>query len=169
MALGTIVGSFVAVEVSDAVLDVIVIASLLFVLGLLLVRPRRWIGGRGGALRPFDRGQAAAYFVIGLYAGLVVLGSGFVVLAALVLLTGCDLKQGNAMKAFVLLVVGLQSLLIFADARGGLGLGRTAGGEQRDGGVRGRTVGCRGRGQSLGLPLPDAPGHPGDRAAAGGR
>ena len=38
-------------------------------------------------------------------------------LATLVLLTGCDLRQGNAMKAFILLVVGLQSLLIFADTR----------------------------------------------------
>jgi uncharacterized membrane protein YfcA len=34
-------------------------------------------------------------------------------LTALVLLTGCDLRQGNAMKTFILLVVGLQSLLIF--------------------------------------------------------
>ena len=49
-------------------------------------------------------------------AGLVILGSGFFMLAALVLLTGCDLRQGNAMKAFILLVVGLQSLLIFSDA-----------------------------------------------------
>ena len=56
-----------------------------------------------------------AYFAIGIYAGLVVLGSGFFLLAALVLLTGCDLRQGNAMKAFILLVVGLQSLLLFGE------------------------------------------------------
>ncbi len=37
-------------------------------------------------------------------------------LAALVMLTGCDLREGNAMKAFILLVVGLQSLLIFSEA-----------------------------------------------------
>jgi uncharacterized membrane protein YfcA len=37
-------------------------------------------------------------------------------LAALVLLTGCDLREGNAMKAFILLVVGLQSLLVFAES-----------------------------------------------------
>jgi uncharacterized protein len=117
IASGTIVGSFVAVELSDAILDAIVITGLLLVLGLLLFRPRRWIGGREGALRPFDRSQAAAYFAIGVYAGLVVLGSGFFMLATLVLLTGCDLRQGNAMKAFILLVVGLQSLLIFADTR----------------------------------------------------
>jgi hypothetical protein len=117
IASGTIVGSLVAVELSDAILDAIVITGLLLVLGLLLVRPRRWIGGREGAFRPFDLSQAAAYFAIGVYAGLVVLGSGFFMLATLVLLTGCDLRQGNAMKAFILLVVGLQSLLIFADTR----------------------------------------------------
>jgi uncharacterized membrane protein YfcA len=54
---------------------------------------------------------------IGVYAGLVVLGSGFFMLAALVLLTGCDLRHGNALKAFILLVVGLQSLLIFGESR----------------------------------------------------
>jgi uncharacterized membrane protein YfcA len=32
------------------------------------------------------------------------------------LLTGGDLRYGNAIKAFVLLVVGLQSLLIFGEA-----------------------------------------------------
>jgi hypothetical protein len=35
-------------------------------------------------------------------------------LAALVLLTGYDLKRGNVTKAFVLLVVGLQGLVVFA-------------------------------------------------------
>jgi uncharacterized protein len=38
-------------------------------------------------------------------------------LAALILLTGCDLRQGNAMKALILLIVGLQSLLIFTEAQ----------------------------------------------------
>jgi uncharacterized protein len=116
IALGTIVGSSVAVEFSETALDAIVITGLLLVLGLLLFRPGRWLEGKQGTLRPFGWGQAAVYLAIGVYAGLVVLGSGFFMLAALVLLTGCDLRQGNAMKAFILLVVGLQSLLIFSDA-----------------------------------------------------
>jgi uncharacterized membrane protein YfcA len=73
IALGTVVGAFIAVDLSNAVLDAIVIAGLL-----------------------------------------LVLGSGFFMLAALVLLTGYDLRHGNAMKAFILLVVGLQSHLVFA-------------------------------------------------------
>jgi uncharacterized membrane protein YfcA len=116
IALGTVIGSLVAVELSDAVLDAIVVAGLLLVLAMLLLKPGRWLQGKEGALRPFDRAQAAAYFAIGVYAGLVVLGSGFFMLAALVLLTGCDLREGNAMKALILLVVGLQSLLIFGES-----------------------------------------------------
>ena len=107
VGLGTIAGSFVAVELGEAVLDGVVTVGLLIVLGLLLVEPGRWLRGRQGTLRSFGPGQATAYFVIGVYAGLVVLGSGFFLLAALVFLTGCDLRHGNAIKAFVLLVVGV--------------------------------------------------------------
>jgi uncharacterized protein len=41
VGLGTIVGSFVAVELGEAVLDSVIIAGLLIVLGLLLVEPGR--------------------------------------------------------------------------------------------------------------------------------
>ena len=117
IAAGTVLGSSIAVRFSEALLDAIVVAGLLIVLGLLLVKPGRWLQEREGTLRPFGWGQAVAYFAIGVYAGLVVLGSGFFMLAALILLTGCDLRQGNALKAFILLIVGLQSLLIFSEAR----------------------------------------------------
>jgi uncharacterized membrane protein YfcA len=116
IAVGTVAGSLVAVDLSDAILDAIVLAGLLLVLGLLLARPGHWLQGKQGTLRPFDRRQAIAYFAIGVYAGLVVLGSGFFMLAALVLLTGYDLRHGNAMKAFILLIVGLQSLLVFGES-----------------------------------------------------
>ena len=115
IALGTMVGSIADVDLSDAVLDAVVITGLFLVLGMLLLRPSHWLQGKGGALRPFGWGQAVAYFSIGVYAGLVVLGSGFFILAALVLLSGYDLRHGNAMKAFILLVVGMQSLFIFDD------------------------------------------------------
>jgi uncharacterized membrane protein YfcA len=114
IALGTVAGSFAAVDLSNAALDAIVVAGLLVVLALLLARPGRWLEGRGGEIRRFGPVQIATYLAIGVYAGLV-LGSGFFMLAALVLLTGYDLRRGNAMKAFVLLVVGLQSLVVFAD------------------------------------------------------
>ena len=116
IASGTVVGSAVAVELSYAALDTIVIVGLLLVLALLLIRPGHWLQGKEGRLRPFSLIQAVVYFATGVYVGLVVLGSGFSILAALVLLTGCDLGVGNAMKAFILLIVGAQSLLIFGES-----------------------------------------------------
>jgi uncharacterized membrane protein YfcA len=76
---------------------------------------RRLSQGKGGTLRPFGWVQAEIYLAIGVYAGLVVLGFGFFILAALVLLSGYDLRHVNAVKAFILLVVGLQDLFVFAD------------------------------------------------------
>lgn len=46
IALGTIVGSSIAIELSDAALDAIVIAGLLLVLAMLLLRPDRWLQGK---------------------------------------------------------------------------------------------------------------------------
>ena len=115
IAAGTFVGSLVATRLSNAALDAIVVSGLVLVLGMLLLKPSHWLEEKEGRLRPFDPTQALVYFAIGVYAGLVVLGSGFFILAALVLLTGCDLREGNAMKAFILLIVGLQSLLVFGE------------------------------------------------------
>jgi uncharacterized membrane protein YfcA len=53
IALGTDAGSFIAVDLSDVILDAIVVGGLLLVLGLLLARPGRWLEGRVGTLRPF--------------------------------------------------------------------------------------------------------------------
>ena len=46
IALGTSVGSLAAVELSNRVLDAVVVAGLLLVLGLLLARPGHWLQGK---------------------------------------------------------------------------------------------------------------------------
>src|SRR5215211_912545 len=45
IALGTLAGSFIAVDLSDAILDIVVIA------GLLLARPSHWLQGKQGEIR----------------------------------------------------------------------------------------------------------------------
>ena len=46
IALGTVAGSFIAVELSDVFLNAVVSAGLLVVLAILILRPGRWLGGR---------------------------------------------------------------------------------------------------------------------------
>ena len=43
VALGTIVGSLITIEASEAFLDAVIISGLLLVLGLLLFKPGRWV------------------------------------------------------------------------------------------------------------------------------
>jgi uncharacterized membrane protein YfcA len=104
---------------------------------------------------------------------LVVLGSGFFMLAALVLLTGYDLRRGNATKAFVLLVVGLQSLVVFGakgEVNRSAGIPLALGGAAGAYGAARLATGGRARpGEGLGLPLPRARGRPVRDTAAGCR
>jgi uncharacterized protein len=53
IALGTVVGAFIAVDLSNAVLDAIVIAGLLLVLGMLLAQPGHWLQGKDGEIQRF--------------------------------------------------------------------------------------------------------------------
>src|SRR3712207_4410148 len=50
IAVGTIVGSFAATRLSDVILDAIVVSGLIVVLGMLLLRPSRWLEGGEGRL-----------------------------------------------------------------------------------------------------------------------
>jgi uncharacterized membrane protein YfcA len=59
VALGTAMGSLIAVEFSEDLLDAIVVAGLLLVLGMLIVRLGHWLEGKEGRLRSFGWGQAA--------------------------------------------------------------------------------------------------------------
>ncbi len=47
IALGTLTGALIAVDMSDTLLDITVITGLLVVLGLPLAKPGRWLEGRG--------------------------------------------------------------------------------------------------------------------------
>src|SRR5215211_6741022 len=125
--------------------------------------PGHWLQGKEGEIRRFGPLRAAAYFAIGLYAGLVVLGSGFFMLAALVLLTGYDLRHGNAMKAFILLVVGLQSLFVFAESNE---VNWSAGVPLALGSAVEAYVAARAVTIGVGVPLPRAGSRPVDRAVA---
>lgn len=65
----------------------------------------------GGSL--WRVGLAAAFFVVGLYAGFVQAGVGFLILAVATF-GGLNLVIGNALKVFVILAITPISLLIFA-------------------------------------------------------
>ena len=87
---------------------------------------------RGAAARtrinPWHPGIVAGFFAMGVYGGFLQAGVGFLSLA-LTSVAGIDLVRGNGIKSFVVLLLTLLSLAVFAgtghiDWPAGLALGR---------------------------------------------
>jgi uncharacterized membrane protein YfcA len=94
-------------------------------LGVLLIRPRRWVASHAtGSALPYAL-QLPIYFAIGIYCGFIQAGAGIFLTAGLVLASGYDLVGGNAMKNLIVLIVTIAALVVFIandQVRWGLGL-----------------------------------------------
>jgi len=113
--VGAILGARLAIDISDALFQKVLAAVMLLVVGLILWNPtRRWQGDQA-VLSPQRRLLAAvAFFFVGLYGGFIQAGVGFIIIAALVLITGLDLVRTNSHKVFVVGVYTLAALATFA-------------------------------------------------------
>jgi uncharacterized membrane protein YfcA len=113
--VGAVVGAKMAVDISDALFQKVLAAVMLLVVGLILWNPtRRWQGDQA-VLSPKRRLLAmVAFFFVGVYGGFIQAGVGFIIIAALVLITGLDLVQTNSHKVFVVGVYTLAALATFA-------------------------------------------------------
>ena len=110
--VGAILGAFLAGSVSDIIFRRSVGVCMLIVLGLLFVKPQRWLEGaqetkQAGPMR------ILSFFLVGLYGGYIQVGVGVFLLTALVLGEGLDLVKSNAVKLFLALCFTVPALLIF--------------------------------------------------------
>jgi uncharacterized membrane protein YfcA len=113
--VGAILGAKLAVDISDALFQKVLAAVMLLVVGLILWNPTRRLQGDQAVLSPKRRLLAmVAFFFVGVYGGFIQAGVGFIIIAALVLITGLDLVQTNSHKVFVVGVYTLAALATFA-------------------------------------------------------
>ena len=82
---------------------------------LWTVTRRPLAGGDRPRRSPWHWSMVVAFFVIGVYGGLIQAGVGFAVLAA-TSVAGMDLVRGNAVKLLAVLLLTLLSLAIFASS-----------------------------------------------------
>jgi uncharacterized membrane protein YfcA len=113
--VGAIVGAWLAAGMPDTSFEKVLAAVMLLAVGLILWNPtRRWQEGRA-VLSPRRRLLAMiAFFFVGVYGGFIQAAVGFIIIAALVLITGLDLVQTNSHKMFVVGVYTLAALATFA-------------------------------------------------------
>lgn len=110
---GSALGAWWALQMGDIAFRRLLSVAMLG-MTLWTVTRRRPAAVEGAPVRsPWHPSVVAAFFVIGVYGGLIQAGVGFAVLAA-TSMAGMDLLRGNAVKLLAVLLLTILSLAIFA-------------------------------------------------------
>ena len=111
--LGAILGALIASNLSNAVFDFIL--GLVLIVVLLTMFIRKPTGG--GETPPWTKSpwvRLPVFFLIGVYAGFIQAGVGFLLISAITILLGQDLVKTNAIKLLVVVFFTILSLVVFA-------------------------------------------------------
>lgn len=111
---GSIAGAFLAIKTPDQYFNKILAGVMIVVLFLIIKKPA--VGQIEENLLENPRRRLIAiiaFFFVGAYGGYIQAGIGFIIIAALSLLTGMSLVKINSLKVFIVFIYILSSLSIF--------------------------------------------------------
>ena len=113
---GALVGSRIAVDVSEAVFNVVLAGVMLLVLVSIFFKPKP-AAGREDVAQPLTGSRrlllGCLFFAIGVYGGFIQAGVGFLIMSSLIFLSGHNLVRINAIKVAVILVFTVAALTVF--------------------------------------------------------
>jgi uncharacterized protein len=113
--VGAALGAWAALHVGDLAFRRILAIAMLAVTLWTLLKGRSAVSPAREPCSARDPTLVAGFFVTGLYGGFLQAGVGFLVLA-MTTTAGLDLVRGNAVKVFVVMLLTLLSLAVFAGA-----------------------------------------------------
>ena len=112
--IGAVIGSSIVISLPDRMFKLILSFAMMVVLAIIIINPRSKIEKTFKNIGLKKRILAMiVFFFIGIYGGFVQAGVGFIIIAALSLMTGLSLVRINALKVFVVLIYMIFSLTIF--------------------------------------------------------
>ena len=112
--IGAAIGALIAIDIRDALFNLILAVVMITMLVLTLLNPTERLKDRiesGG--KDSKIVAMIVFFFIGIYGGFIQAGVGLLVITALRLLTGMDLVRTNAIKVFVIFFYTVVALGIF--------------------------------------------------------
>jgi len=112
--LGVIVGSFWTKFIDSTKIQWILLFAMIFSLILIVTNSRKILKGRSLIKTNISIKNHIVFFLIGIWAGLIVLDSAILILFELILGCGFDLSKANPIKNFFLIIISFVSLLIFS-------------------------------------------------------
>jgi len=114
MLLGAVVGLIAAENLSDMRTIRVTVFALGVAALLILLNPSKWLAVEATTpVRTSGPLITVAVFVVGAWAGLIVLDSATYMLAVLVLMANFPLREANAIKVFSLGLVALSGVILF--------------------------------------------------------
>ena len=112
--LGAIVGTFIAVELDEETMSLVLGGLMVFMFFVLLLKPSKWIHEMPVAHhRRKHPLTILAFFLIGIYGGFIQAGVGIFLLVGLVLISRYRLSSGNGVKLLIVFLYCIPSLAIF--------------------------------------------------------
>jgi uncharacterized membrane protein YfcA len=111
---GVIVGTICTKFIDSTKLQWVLLVAMVFSFILIVTNSRKILKGRSMIKRTVSTKSHIVFFLIGIWAGLIVLDSAILILFELILACGFDLTKANPIKNFLLIIISFVSLLIFA-------------------------------------------------------
>ncbi len=110
--VGSLIGANLAINMDPGVFNKMLSIIMVVVLGFILFQPHKRLEKLGKTFRSPLFGLVA-FFLVGLYGGLVQAGVGFMIIAALTLLTDFTLVKINSLKVLIVLIYMSISLAVY--------------------------------------------------------
>ena len=112
--IGSLIGSWIAVDINEEIFQKAVGVIMLFMLVFILFKPQKYIYGRVEVTeKPLNWKIYIIFFFIGIYGGFIHMGIGYFLLMGIVLGAGFDLVKANAIKVFIIFIYTPFTLAIF--------------------------------------------------------
>lgn len=112
--IGSVIGAQIAVDLNEKVMEIVIGALLVAMLGIIIIKPEKWVKEQAGNIEAKTNWwQMVIFFAIGLYGGFIQAGVGFFLLSGLVLGAGQNLVRANALKVFIVLIYTAFALAVF--------------------------------------------------------
>jgi uncharacterized membrane protein YfcA len=111
---GAVLGTFVAMNLGDMKTGYLTTFAVLFAMAVVFSNPSKWLSaGQSSQAKQTGPLVRFALFVVGIWTGLIVLDSGTLFLAVLVLMAHYPIREANAVKAWSMALPSLMAVMIF--------------------------------------------------------
>ena len=114
LSSGVLIGTLLAQFIDTKLVEAVVFGAMIFSFFLILTNSRAILKGRSLINKKISLKNHILFFLIGIWAGLIVLDSAILILFELILGCGLDLSKANPIKNYFLVIISLISLILFA-------------------------------------------------------